>query len=76
MATSNSPGRSEPPGSDVSPVTDPTHCSAFVASFSKQLGVYMLRPPDHSPTLLANAQMRWLSCEAGVYRLAYMLDAP
>jgi hypothetical protein len=53
-----------------------THCSAFVASFSKQLGVYMLRPPDHSPTLLANAQMRWLSCEAGVYRLAYMLDAP
>lgn len=38
-----------------------THCSAFVAAFSKQLGVYILRPPDHSPTLLANAQMRWLS---------------
>jgi hypothetical protein len=38
-----------------------THCSAFVASFSKQLGVYILRPPEHSPTLLANAQMRWLS---------------
>jgi len=38
-----------------------THCSAFVASFSKQLGIYILRPPEHSPTLLANAQMRWLS---------------
>jgi hypothetical protein len=38
-----------------------THCSAFVAAFAKQLGVYVLRPPEHSPTLLANAQMRWLS---------------
>ncbi len=41
-----------------------THCSAFVASFSKQLGVYILRPPEHSATLLANAQMRWLSFDA------------
>jgi len=40
-----------------------THCSAFVASFSKQLGIYILRPPEHSPTLLANAQMRWLADE-------------
>jgi hypothetical protein len=38
-----------------------THCSAFVAALSMRLGVYILRPPDHSPTLLANAQMRWLS---------------
>jgi hypothetical protein len=38
-----------------------THCSAFAAAFAKQLGVYILRPPDHSPVLLANAQMRWLS---------------
>ena len=38
-----------------------THCSAFVAAFSKDLGVYVLRPPDHALTLLANAQMRWLS---------------
>jgi hypothetical protein len=38
-----------------------THCSAFVAAFSKRLGVYILRPPEHSPTLLANAQMRWLA---------------
>jgi hypothetical protein len=38
-----------------------THCSAFVASFAKRLGVYVLRPPDHSAVLLANAQMGWLS---------------
>jgi hypothetical protein len=38
-----------------------THCSAFVAAFSKGLGIYVLRPPDHSLTLLANAQMRWLT---------------
>jgi hypothetical protein len=40
-----------------------THCSAFVASFAKQLGVYILRPPEHSPVLLANAQMRWLTTD-------------
>ena len=38
-----------------------THCSAFAAAFAKQLGIYILRPPEHSPMLLANAQMRWLS---------------
>jgi hypothetical protein len=36
-----------------------THCSAFVAAM--RLDIYVLRPPDHSQTLLANAQMRWLS---------------
>lgn len=40
-----------------------THCSAFVAAFSKRLGVYILRPPDHSLILLANAQMRWLASD-------------
>ncbi|SJZ91014.1 hypothetical protein SAMN02745126_02832 [Enhydrobacter aerosaccus] len=47
---------------DPNPYAKPaaTHCSAFVAAFGKQLGVYILRPPEHSPTLLANAQMRWL----------------
>lgn len=40
-----------------------THCSAFVAAFSKGLGIYVLRPPDHSLTLLANAQMRWLALD-------------
>ncbi|MDI1264092.1 MAG: hypothetical protein PS018_12630 [bacterium] len=38
-----------------------THCSAFVAAFSKRLGIYVLRPPDHSLTFLASAQMRWLA---------------
>jgi len=37
-----------------------THCSAFAASMAMRLGVYLLRPPEHSPTLLANAQMGWL----------------
>ncbi len=37
-----------------------THCSAFTASAAKRLGVYLLRPPEHSPVLLANAQFDWL----------------
>jgi hypothetical protein len=37
-----------------------THCSAFVASAAKQLGVYILRPPEHPQVLLANAQYEWL----------------
>jgi hypothetical protein len=37
-----------------------THCSAFVASVAMRLGVYVLRPPQHSQVLLANAQMGWL----------------
>jgi len=37
-----------------------THCSAFAASASMRLGVYVLRPPDHDEKLLANAQMGWL----------------
>lgn len=41
-----------------------THCSAFVASAAKRLGVYVLRPPEHSPVLLANAQMGWLRTPA------------
>jgi hypothetical protein len=38
-----------------------THCSAFAASAAKQLGVYVLRPPDHGQQLLANAQAKWLA---------------
>jgi hypothetical protein len=37
-----------------------THCSAFVASIAMRLGIYVLRPPQHSQVLLANAQMGWL----------------
>jgi hypothetical protein len=40
-----------------------THCSAFVASAAKQLGVYILRPPEHGQMLLANAQYDWLAGE-------------
>lgn len=42
-----------------------THCSAFVASAAKHLGIYILRPPEHSAKLLANAQSEWLSSEDG-----------
>jgi hypothetical protein len=37
-----------------------THCSAFVASIAKRLGIYVLRPPEHPQELLASDQMRWL----------------
>ena len=40
-----------------------THCSAFVASAAKKLGVYILRPPEHGQVLLANAQNEWLSTD-------------
>lgn len=40
-----------------------THCSAFVAAACDRVGVYILRPPDHSQTLLANAQNAWLRRE-------------
>ena len=40
-----------------------THCSAFVASVAKKLGVYILRPPEHGQILLANAQYDWLESE-------------
>jgi hypothetical protein len=40
-----------------------THCSAFVASAAKKLGVYILRPPQHGQVLLANAQNEWLASE-------------
>ena len=40
-----------------------THCSAFAAAAAKQLGVYLLRPPEHGQLLLANAQAKWLAGE-------------
>jgi len=42
-----------------------THCSAFAASAAKELGIYLLRPPEHKATLLANAQYDWLGGAAG-----------
>ena len=42
--------------------TDPddTHCSAFAAAAAARFGIYLLRPPEHSTTLLSNAQYDWL----------------
>jgi hypothetical protein len=50
------------------PVTDGkmhTHCSAFVAAVCRRLNVYILRPPNHSTMLLANAQFDWLHQAGG-----------
>jgi hypothetical protein len=52
-----------PDGKPVSDEGRHTHCSAFVASTAKHLGVYILRPPEHSAKLLANAQNEWLSSD-------------
>jgi hypothetical protein len=38
-----------------------THCSAFVAAACFKADVYILRPPEHSTKLLANAQAEWLT---------------
>ncbi|MFA6568503.1 MAG: hypothetical protein WCS96_09850 [Victivallales bacterium] len=37
-----------------------THCSSFVASVCENLGIYILRPPEHSAVMLSNAQYIWL----------------
>lgn len=37
-----------------------SHCSAFAAAVAKRLDIYLLRPPEHGQTLLANAQHDWL----------------
>jgi hypothetical protein len=42
-----------------------TYCSAFAAAVAQKLGVKLLSPPEHSLTLLANAQHDWLAGRAG-----------
>ena len=42
-----------------------SHCSAFAAAIGKRLNVYMLRPPEHSPVLLASAQTVWFGKDEG-----------
>lgn len=51
-----------------------THCSAFVASAAKQLGVYILRPPEHGQVLLANAQNEWLKSEGAAQGWHHLKD--
>ncbi|MEI6715648.1 MAG: hypothetical protein WCO60_18000 [Verrucomicrobiota bacterium] len=50
----------DPSGKTITDIGKHTHCSQFVAATCERLGVYILRPPEHSPTLLANAQYDWL----------------
>ncbi|MDX2038266.1 MAG: hypothetical protein SFX72_16575 [Isosphaeraceae bacterium] len=56
-----------------------THCSAFAAAACDRLGVYLLRPPDHAATLLANAQNAWLNstiaADRGWVRLPSAIEA-
>ena len=40
-----------------------THCSAFAAAAAAELGIYILRPPQHSSVMLADAQSDWLKGE-------------
>jgi hypothetical protein len=39
------------------------HCSAFAAAVCAAFDIYILRPPEHSERLLANAQCGWLEQE-------------
>lgn len=52
-----------PDGIPVSGHGQHTHCSAFAASLAMRVGVYLLRPPQHSQELLANAQCEWLATQ-------------
>jgi hypothetical protein len=60
------------------PETSPgkhTHCSAFVAAATKNLGVYILRPPEHGQKLLANAQSESLAEEGAARGWVRLADA-
>jgi len=58
-------GEPDPDRPDGRPAA--THCSAFAAAMAKRLDIYVLRPPDHSQALLANAQMGWLGEDGRQY---------
>jgi hypothetical protein len=51
-----------------------THCSAFVGSVAKRLGVYILRPPEHGQILLANAQYDWLAQQGAEHGWSALAD--
>jgi hypothetical protein len=65
----------KPEGKPVTNGTSHTHCSAFAAAASEKLGTYLLRPPEHSATLLANAQQDWLLTE-GTNQGWYAVSSP
>jgi len=55
-----------------------SHCSAFVAAVATRLGIDILRPPEHTQLLLANAQCHWLANQgraAGWQPVAAPLEA-
>jgi hypothetical protein len=53
----------EPTGQPIKDDGRHTHCSQFAAAACERLGVYLLRPPEHRATLLANAQYDWLPAQ-------------
>lgn len=53
----------DPTGKAISDNGRHTHCSQFTAAACEKLGIYILRPPEHSAVLLANAQFDWLPRE-------------
>jgi hypothetical protein len=53
---------------------DDTHCSAFVAAVSAKLDVNLLRPPEHSTKLLANAQNEWLNNRGAEFGWERVMD--
>jgi hypothetical protein len=65
----------EPDGKPSAGLGKHTHCSAFVAAAAKTLGIYILRPPEHSPVLLANAQLDWLATEGATHGWRAVSDA-
>ena len=67
-----------PDGKPIKTEGKHTHCSAFVAAAAKALGIYVLRPPEHSAKLLANAQNEWLLTDGasqGCVQLKDMTEA-
>ena len=55
-----------------------THCSTFAAAACDRFYIYLLRPPEHSATFLANAQNSWLKREGrrqGWKKVATSLEA-
>lgn len=53
----------EPTGQAITDNGKHTHCSQFAAAACERLNIYILRPPEHRGTLLANAQFDWLPAD-------------
>jgi hypothetical protein len=64
-----------PDGKPESTAGKHTHCSAFVAAAAKHVGIYILRPPEHTQILLANAQFDWLAGEGAAQGWQPLRDA-